>query len=197
MINNILGKFANNTYHLMTPDIIRSILLIIRLSEWKGKRDIFSDETPWEFQEQIERALLYGKPSNLDELVKFLIPNEQGLWEHKLVSKVDIDEQNKFSDNRWIQSTYWVVWENDNNRNHAQKQNKFDSSYHSKNYEEWPPMNEDQACRTIMNNDRKCIKMDSMIIYNNSKFIQIGDMNSQIGNYKTLSKDRDFKTHKV
>ena len=149
---------------------------------------MFSDETPWEFQEQIERSLLYGKPKNLDELFRYLIPNENGLWEHKLISKDDIQSISKLQHKDLQQAVYCIIWENDNNRSHTQKQNKFDNTFHSKNYEDWPSMNEDLICRTAMNNDWKCIKMDTMTILNNSKLIKISNNNEQLVNLKSLSK---------
>lgn len=74
--------------------------MISRVTEWIPVSDEFMSYYLWSPQEHVERALLYGKPKDIGDLIKLLIPNYKGLWEHKMITKADIVRNNITRQNR-------------------------------------------------------------------------------------------------
>ena len=58
----------------------------------------------WSKQEHVRRALMYGKPKDEEDLLRLLIPNSKGLWEHKMTTKDDIIHNASYSERGMLDS---------------------------------------------------------------------------------------------
>lgn len=56
-------------------------------------------------------------------------------------------------------------------REHTRKQNLFNQSFHSHNYEHWPQMDENLPLRVDMNEEMKEMEVGEMLMKNNKKMI--------------------------
>jgi hypothetical protein len=61
-------------------------------------------------------------------------------------------------------------------RDHTRKQNLFNQSFHSHNYEHWPQMNENLLMRVEIDEEMKEFDVGGMIIRNNQRIINNGMM---------------------
>jgi hypothetical protein len=91
---DILMKILNDTYYLNESDISKTLLFINKVTEWVPINEEFINHYSWSPQEHVERALLYGKPKTIEDLIKLLLPSRKGLWEHKMITKADIVRNN-------------------------------------------------------------------------------------------------------
>lgn len=55
--------------------------------------------------------MLYGQPKNIDELIRYLIPGQKGLWEHTFVQANKIKSEN-------FDREFWVVCDSEENDKH-------------------------------------------------------------------------------
>lgn len=86
-VKETLEKLANDSYHKNEKDLVSAVVLILRITEWLDGRDTVLSDHMWTAQEQVERALVFGKPKDEDELFRCLIRDERGLYRHKMITK--------------------------------------------------------------------------------------------------------------
>ena len=71
-------------------DLINIILFLKRVEEWFPKSKDLMMQYSWTAQEHVRRAILYGNPEDEEDLLRLLLPNEKGIWMHKMVTRGDI-----------------------------------------------------------------------------------------------------------
>ena len=57
------------------------------------------------------RALVYGRPQNLEQLNKYLFKGTRGLWEHQMITKAEVTHFQFGNSIKWLLD-YWNMWEN-------------------------------------------------------------------------------------
>ena len=57
------------------------------------------------------RALVYGRPQNLEQLNKYLFKGTRGLWEHQMITKAEVAHFQFGNSIKWLLD-YWNMWEN-------------------------------------------------------------------------------------